>query len=94
MFPKDSDMQNLYHDYKPDPLERKIRFGCGFIFGLIIGFFGFARIVYESAGLVVRQLSLLLLYAAYFEIWRPVLASDDPALAMVDIKKLKLIIQT
>jgi hypothetical protein len=55
MFPKDSDMQNLYHDHKTDPLERKIRFGCGFTFGLIIGFFGFAKIMYASPGLVVAS---------------------------------------
>ncbi len=45
-------MHNLDQDHKPDPLERKIRFGCGFIFGLVLGLLEFARTMYKSVGLV------------------------------------------
>ncbi len=41
-------MQNPDYAYKPDPVEKKIRFGCGFLFGLIIGFFESARILSSS----------------------------------------------
>jgi hypothetical protein len=40
------------HDNEPDPLEKKIRFGCGFIFGLAVGGAEFARSTYESVGLI------------------------------------------
>ncbi len=48
-------MQNPDYEHKPDFLEKKIRFGCGFLFGLIVGFFEFARILYsyESAGFLI-----------------------------------------
>ncbi len=39
-------MQNGYYDHKPDPLEKKIRFGCVFIFGLVFG-------LYSATGLAV-----------------------------------------
>ncbi len=52
-------MQNPFYDQKPDPLEKKIRFGCGFLFGLIFGFFGALRFMYRimnnynSGGIVI-----------------------------------------
>ena len=46
-------MQNIFYDNKPDPLEKKVRFGCGFAFGLVIGFFEFARSLYRSAGMTI-----------------------------------------
>ncbi len=35
---------------EPDKSEKRIRFGCGFTFGLVVGFFGAARHIYSSAG--------------------------------------------
>jgi len=35
---------------EPDKSEKRIRFGCGFTFGLVIGFFSTARYIYDSAG--------------------------------------------
>jgi len=48
-------MQNMDYDHEPDPMEKKIRFGCGFLFGLVIGFFEFARTMYRynSTGAVI-----------------------------------------
>jgi hypothetical protein len=48
-------MQNMYKDQKPDPLEKKVRFGCGFLLGLILGFFEVARTMYRynSAALLI-----------------------------------------
>ncbi len=48
-------MHNPDYEQKPDLLEKKIRFGCGFLFGLVIGFFEFARILYstDSAGFLI-----------------------------------------
>ncbi len=40
-------MQNPFFDHKPDPLEKKIRFGCGFLFGLVFGFLGTGRVMYR-----------------------------------------------
>jgi hypothetical protein len=44
---------NPVQGHEPDPMEKRIRFGCGFLFGLVIGLFEFARVLYTSAGLVV-----------------------------------------
>jgi uncharacterized protein YacL len=41
-------MQDPFYDHKPDPMEKKIRFGCGFLFGLIVGILGIARILYRA----------------------------------------------
>jgi hypothetical protein len=52
-------MQNPFYDHKPDSLEKRMRFGCGFLFGLVLGFFGTLRVMYKmmywynSAGLVI-----------------------------------------
>lgn len=35
---------------EPDKSKKRIRFGCGFAFGLIVGFFTTARHIYNSAG--------------------------------------------
>lgn len=35
---------------KPDRIEKEVRFGCGFAFGLLVGFFVAARHIYNSAG--------------------------------------------
>jgi len=35
---------------KPDRTEKGIRFGCGFAFGLFVGFLAAARYMYHSAG--------------------------------------------
>lgn len=35
---------------EPDALEKKIRFGCGFSFGLVVGFLVLARHIYDSGG--------------------------------------------
>ena len=40
-------MQNPFFDHKPDPPEKKIRFGCGFLFGLILGVLGLTRVSYR-----------------------------------------------
>ena len=56
-------MQNPYYEHKPDPLEKKVRFGCGFLFGLLVGFFEAARYLYRhypasmlTTGIVVGAL--------------------------------------
>jgi hypothetical protein len=52
-------MQNPFYDHKPDPMEKRMRFGCGFLCGLVLGFFGTLRVMYKimywynSAGLVI-----------------------------------------
>jgi hypothetical protein len=48
-------MQNPYYDREPDPLEKKIRFGCGFFFGLVLGGLEFVRMAYKSAGVIVAS---------------------------------------
>ena len=35
---------------EPDRTEKGIRFGCGFTFGLLVGFFTAARYIYQSVG--------------------------------------------
>ncbi len=61
-------MQNPDYAYKPDPVEKKSRFGCGFLIGLIIGFFEFARILYgsDSAGFLILLTVLLALVCGWF----------------------------
>ncbi len=60
-------MQNPDYEHKPDLLEKKIRFGCGFLFGLVIGFFEFARILYstDSAGFLILMTVLLALVCGW-----------------------------
>ncbi len=41
----------MSHDYEPDASEKRIRFGCGFIFGGIFGFIVVLREVYQMTGL-------------------------------------------
>jgi hypothetical protein len=43
-------MQESFYDNKPDSLEKKVRFGCGFLFGLVIGLLEFTRIFLFSSG--------------------------------------------
>ncbi len=60
-------MQNPFYDHKPDPLEKKIRFGCGFLFGLVIVFFEFARTIYRhnSVGFVITCAVILALVCGW-----------------------------
>lgn len=41
----------MSHDYEPDASEKRIRFGCGFIFGGIIGLIVVLRELYQMTGL-------------------------------------------
>ena len=57
----------MFYDHKPDPIEKKIRFGCGFLVGLIIGFLEFARITYryDSGGLIISLAVILALVCGW-----------------------------
>jgi hypothetical protein len=37
----------------PDISEKRIRFGCGFVFGLIVGFFTAITYVFETWGFII-----------------------------------------
>jgi hypothetical protein len=41
----------MSHDYEPDASEKRIRFGCGFIFGGLFGFIVVLREVYQMTGM-------------------------------------------
>jgi hypothetical protein len=38
--------------HKPDRLEKQIRFGCGFVFGALVGFFAALRAFAETVGVL------------------------------------------
>jgi hypothetical protein len=43
----------MHNDMEPDKTEKVVRFGCGFVFGLVIGFFTAITCVIESWSIVV-----------------------------------------
>lgn len=43
-------MHDPSHDSQPDPFEKKVRFGCGFLLGIVIGLAEVTRHAYEQTG--------------------------------------------
>lgn len=53
------DAPNGLVDMKPDKSEKRIRFGCGFVFGLIVGFFfTLSHIIETWGGVILIALSV------------------------------------
>ena len=55
----------MSHDYEPDASEKRIRLGCGFIFGSIMGFLVIAREVQEATGLFWASVICVALLTGY-----------------------------
>jgi|JI6StandDraft_1071083.scaffolds.fasta_scaffold00936_7 hypothetical protein len=55
----------MSHDYEPDASEKRIRFGCGFIFGGMVGFLVVAREIQEVTGTFWAAVICIALLSGY-----------------------------
>jgi hypothetical protein len=51
--PDGRNLNSVPDDHVPDRVEKRIRFGCGFLFGGLLGFFVAVRSIAENAGAVL-----------------------------------------